>query len=93
MYIFDFVNCMFNSMMHMCICNNKKILYAILLKNVSKAVEELPDKGEIEADRKLEIKLNCGTLMVPTDGILDLNVNLQRNDASDQQLTLLLFHS
>lgn len=45
----------------------------------------LPDKGEIKTDWKLEIKLNCGTLMVPTDGILDLNVDLQRRDKNDWQ--------
>lgn len=37
----------------------------------------LPDKGEVKADWQLEIKLYCGTLVVSTDGVLDLNVNLQ----------------
>lgn len=41
---------------------------------------ELPDKSEIKADRELEVELNRGTLMVPANGILDLNVNLQRRN-------------
>lgn len=48
------------------------------LKENQKAAGELPDKGEIKADRELEIELNGGTLMVPADGVLDLNVNLHR---------------
>lgn len=39
--------------------------------------QDVPDKGEIEADGQLEIQLDGGTLVVPADGILDLNVNLQ----------------
>jgi len=34
------------------------------------------DVGEIESDRELEIKLNSGTLVVSTNGIIDLNVDL-----------------
>ncbi len=64
--------------------NTHKLLTAcILRKNHEKADGELPDKREIKADRELEVKLNRGTLMVPTDGILDLNVNLQREDTND----------
>lgn len=40
------------------------------------AKECWPNKGEVEANRQLEIQLNGGTLMVPANGILDLNVNL-----------------
>lgn len=40
----------------------------------------LPDKSEIETDRQLEIKLNCGTLVVSPDGIFDLNIDLERED-------------
>lgn len=54
-------------------------------KMLIKAAVELPDVGEVEADRQLEVQLNCGTLMVAADGILDLNVNLHRNDTSNQR--------
>lgn len=56
-------------------------------ENVYKSVlaEVLPDKGEIKADRELEVQLDCGTLVVSADGVLDLNVNLQRRDTNDEQ--------
>lgn len=61
----------------MSICSNKtNILLPFYLNK--KIIAALPDKGEIKADRELEIKLNRGTLMVPADGILDLNVDLQK---------------
>lgn len=34
------------------------------------------DEGEVEADGQLEVQLDGCTLVVPPDGILDLNVNL-----------------
>ena len=40
------------------------------------------DVGEIESDRELEIKLNRGTLVVSTNGIIDLNVNLWSIESS-----------
>lgn len=64
-----------------------KYLLAVWIKK-----KELPDKGEIKADGELEIKLNCGTLMVPTDGVFDLNVDLHTKETWSAA-ALLLFHS
>lgn len=44
------------------------------------AAAELPDEGEVEADRELEVQLDGGTLVVAADGVLDLDVDLGRND-------------
>lgn len=46
---------------------------------------DLPDEGEIKADRELEVKLDCGALMVSADGVLDLNVDLRRGVTDDPQ--------
>lgn len=64
-----------------------QLLSSCLDENVYKSVlaEVLPDKGEIKADRELEVQLDCGTLVVSADGVLDLNVNLQRRDTNDEQ--------
>lgn len=64
------------SLFHPCLYIN--FLLSFNLEENQKAAGELPDKGEIKADRELEIELNGGTLMVPADGVLDLNVNLHR---------------
>lgn len=36
----------------------------------------LPDISKVESFWKLEVKLNGGTLMIPAQSILDLNINL-----------------
>lgn len=59
-------------------CFDEKMYRSVL-------AEVLPDKGEIKADRELEVQLDCGTLVVSADGVLDLNVNLQRRDTNDEQ--------
>lgn len=38
-----------------------------------------PHKGQVKADRQLEVQLNGGTLVVASDGISDLNINLQQH--------------
>lgn len=51
--------------------------WGLFFQNLNKNTKECwPNKGEVEADRQLEIQLNGGTLMVPANGILDLNVDL-----------------
>lgn len=45
---------------------------------------QLPDEGQIEADWQLEIQLNGCTLMVSTNGVLDLNVDLWIKDRKDE---------
>lgn len=64
-----------------------QLLSSCFDENVYKSVlaEVLPDKGEIKADRELEVQLDCGTLVISADGVLDLNVNLQRRDTNDEQ--------
>lgn len=39
----------------MSICSNKKKKYSFDFKVNKKAIEALPDKGEIKADRELEV--------------------------------------
>lgn len=69
-FIFDYVNC--------------ATICLILHKNLQNPLmwikKESPDKGQIKADWELEIQLDCGALMVPTNGILDLNVDLHKKE-------------
>lgn len=37
-----------------------------------------PNKGQVEADGQLEVQLNGRTLMVASNCIFDLNVNLKK---------------
>lgn len=44
-----------------------------------------PDEGEVKADGELEVQLDGGALVVAADGVLDLNVDLQRRPADDER--------
>lgn len=49
-----------------------------------------PHKGQVKAKRQLEVQLNGCTLVVPSDGIFDFNINLQQHTKKRQTFLELL---
>lgn len=41
------------------------------------SLADSPHKGQVKADRQLEVQLNCCTLVVTSNCIFDFNINLQ----------------
>lgn len=48
----------------------------------------LPYKGQIKSDWELEIQLDCSTLMISSNGIFNLNVNLRNRIKGYRTLSL-----
>lgn len=46
---------------------------------VCASLADSPHKGQVEADRQLEVQLNGCTLVVTSNGIFDFNINLQQH--------------
>lgn len=60
------------------LCKHMKILSCAAICGFG----DSPHKGQVEADGQLEVQLNCCTLVVASNCIFDLNVNLKQRQVN-----------